>query len=145
MMAVADNFGAIAPSRQFWYNEICLGESPHHPAPVKTEPPVRWVTVEEVKSLAQYELMYILKPDLGEEQTQADIDRFNEAITAQNATITKVDKWGRRKLAYDIDKLTEGFYMLVTFEGSGDISNEITRVLKIHDDVVRSIVVRLDE
>jgi small subunit ribosomal protein S6 len=103
------------------------------------------VTEEEVKILAQYELMYILKPDLGEEQTQADIERFNDALIAQDSTIIKVDKWGRRKLAYEINNLTEGFYMVVTFEGSGDVSNEITRVLKIHDDVVRSIVVRMDE
>ncbi|WP_242939638.1 30S ribosomal protein S6 [Sulfobacillus thermosulfidooxidans] len=100
-----------------------------------------------MKSLAHYELMYILKPDLGEEQTQADIDRFNDVITQQQGTITKVDKWGRRKLAYEINGLTEGFYMVVDFDydGSEDIANEITRVLKIHDDVVRSIIVRLDD
>jgi len=97
--------------------------------------------------LAHYELMYILKPDLGEEQTQADIDHFNELLAQEHAAVTKVDKWGRRKLAYEITRLTEGFYVVVDFdyEGPNDITNEITRVLKIHEDVVRSIVVRIDD
>ncbi len=97
--------------------------------------------------MAHYELMYILKPDLGEEQTQADIDRFNELLAQEHATVTKVDKWGRRKLAYEIQRLTEGFYMVINFDydGSNDIANEITRVLKIHEDVIRSIVVRIDD
>ncbi|MCL4319498.1 MAG: 30S ribosomal protein S6 [Firmicutes bacterium] len=97
--------------------------------------------------MAHYELMYILKPDLGEEQTQADIDRFNELLAQEHATVAKVDKWGRRKLAYEIQRLTEGFYVVINFayDGSKDIANEITRVLKIHEDVTRSIVVRIDD
>ncbi|MCY0880730.1 MAG: 30S ribosomal protein S6 [Firmicutes bacterium] len=94
--------------------------------------------------MAAYELMYILKPDLGEEQLSADIERFNGVISQQNGTVEKVDKWGRRKLAYEINGHNEGFYVLVDFEGSGEISNELTRVLKISDDVIRSIVVRKD-
>jgi small subunit ribosomal protein S6 len=91
--------------------------------------------------------MYILKPDLGEEQTQADIDRFNELLAQEHATVAKVDKWGRRKLAYEIQRLTEGFYVVIDFvyDESKDIANEITRVLKIHEDVTRSIVVRIDD
>lgn len=97
--------------------------------------------------MIHYELMYILKPDLGEEQTQAVIDRFQDVVTHEQATIAKVDKWGRRKLAYEIQRLTEGFYMVINFDydGSNDIANEITRVLKIHEDVIRSIVVRIDD
>ncbi len=97
--------------------------------------------------MAHYELMYILKPDLGEEQTQADIDRFNELLAQEHATVAKVDKWGRRKLAYEIQRLTEGFYVVIDFvyDESKDIANEITRVLKIHEDVTRSIVVRIDD
>lgn len=94
--------------------------------------------------MARYELMYILKPDLGEEQQAADIERFDQAIQQLNGTIEKTEKWGRRKLAYEIAGYTEGFYMVVTFSGEGDIGNEMTRQLKIHDDALRSIVVRID-
>lgn len=95
--------------------------------------------------MAHYELMYILKPDLGEEQVAADIERFNQTIQQENGLVEKTEKWGRRKLAYEINGHSEGFYMVVTFTGEGGIGNELTRVLKIHDDVIRSIVVRIDE
>ncbi len=94
--------------------------------------------------MALYELMYILKPDLGEEQVAADIERFNQTIQQQEGVVEKTEKWGRRKLAYEVGGYNEGFYMVVTFRGTGDIGNEMTRVLKIHDDVMRSIVVRVD-
>lgn len=103
------------------------------------------MTEEEVKRLAQYELMYILRPDLGEEQLTQDIERFNEMITREGGVVEKTDKWGRRKLSYEIDKQTEGFYVVVSFQGEGTISNELNRLLKIHDDVVRSMTVRIDE
>ncbi len=95
--------------------------------------------------MAHYELMYILKPDLGEEQVAADIERYNQTIQQQNGIVEKTEKWGRRKLSYEIDGYGEGFYMVVTFTGEGEIGNELTRVLKIHDDVIRSIVVRIDD
>lgn len=103
------------------------------------------MTVEEVKILAQYELMYILRPDLGEEQLTQDIERFNEVIAREGGEVEKTEKWGRRKLAYEINDLNEGFYVVVSFRGQGTISNELDRVLKIHDDVVRSMTVRMDE
>lgn len=97
-----------------------------------------------MKRLSRYELMYILKPDLGEEQLAGDIERFNDAIVQQEGVVEKTEKWGRRKLAYEVAGFTEGFYSVVTFTGSGNISNEMTRILKIHDDVLRSMIVRLD-
>ncbi len=95
--------------------------------------------------MAHYELMYILKPDLGEEQTAADIDRFNDLVARAQGSVEKTEKWGRRKLAYDIDSHGEGFYVLVIFQGDGTIGNELTRLLKIEDDVLRSMVVRADD
>jgi small subunit ribosomal protein S6 len=95
--------------------------------------------------LAQYELMYILKPDLGDEALQEDIEKFSQMIQTAGGAVEKTDKWGRRKLAYEIQGYTEGFYVVVNFTGSGDIANEITRILRINDDVIRSIVVRLDD
>ncbi|AEW06946.1 SSU ribosomal protein S6P [Sulfobacillus acidophilus DSM 10332] len=95
--------------------------------------------------MAQYELMYILKPDLGDEALQEDIEKFSQMIQTAGGAVEKTDKWGRRKLAYEIQGYTEGFYVVVNFTGSGDIANEITRILRINDDVIRSIVVRLDD
>lgn len=95
--------------------------------------------------MAQYELMYILKPDLGEEKTTEDIERFNEMIVRAAGTVDKTDKWGRRKLSYDIEGHGEGFYVVVSFQGDGTIANEMTRLLRIQDDVLRSLVVRVDE
>lgn len=109
-----------------------------------SEPPDKG-SVGEVRSLAQYELMYILKPDLGEEQTAAGIERFNDMVARASGTVEKTDKWGRRKLAFDIDGHGEGFYVLVTFQGDGTIANELTRQLMIQEDVLRSMIVRLDD
>ncbi|AEJ41966.1 30S ribosomal protein S6 [Sulfobacillus acidophilus TPY] len=89
--------------------------------------------------------MYILKPDLGDEALQEDIEKFSQMIQTAGGAVEKTDKWGRRKLAYEIQGYTEGFYVVVNFTGSGDIANEITRILRINDDVIRSIVVRLDD
>ncbi len=100
--------------------------------------------MEEVIELAQYELMYILKPDLGEEQLTEDFERVAQIVAQSGGTIEKSDKWGRRKLAYEVDGYTEGLYSVVTFQGTGDPGNEITRLLRIHEDVLRSIVVRVD-
>lgn len=95
--------------------------------------------------MAHYELMYILRPDLDEEQMQAQVDAVSQMVSQSGATVDKVDKWGRRRLSYPIAGHEDGFYVLVTFEGSGPVSNEITRLLNISESVIRSIVVRVDE
>lgn len=89
--------------------------------------------------------MYILKPDLGEEQQAEALDKINQLVAQAGGTVDKTDKWGRRKLAYDVAGYSEGFYVVVNFQGSGDIGNEVTRLLRIQDDVIRSMVVRLDQ
>lgn len=101
--------------------------------------------MEEVTDLAQYELMYILKPDLGEEPQQAAIEKVQQVVEGAGGTVEKTDKWGRRKLSYEIDDFSEGFYVLVNFSGDGAIANEITRLLNINEEVIRSMVVRLDD
>ncbi|NMP20934.1 30S ribosomal protein S6 [Sulfobacillus sp. DSM 109850] len=95
--------------------------------------------------MAQYELMYILKPDLGEEAQQSAIEKVEQIVEGAGGTVEKTDKWGRRKLAYAIDDFTEGFYVVVNFSGDGAIANEITRLLNINEEVIRSMVVRLDD
>lgn len=122
----------------------CLGNDPRHPALLQRRASLR-ETVEEVKELAQYELMYILRPDLGEEDQLAATAKVQQTIEASGGTVQKTDKWGRRKLAYEINDYAEGLYVVVNFQGDGTIANEITRLLNINEDVVRSIVVREDE
>lgn len=95
--------------------------------------------------MAQYELMYILKPDLADEAQVAATEKVQNTVEGAGGTVDKTDKWGRRKLAYDINDYGEGFYVVVNFQGTGTIANEITRLLNINDDVVRSIVIRADE
>lgn len=98
-----------------------------------------------MKELAQYELMYILKPDLGEEAQVSATEKVQQVVEGAGGSIDKTDKWGRRKLSYTINDYDEGFYVVVNFKGEGTISNEITRLLNINDDVIRSIVIRGDE
>ena len=92
-----------------------------------------------------YELMFILKTSL-EDEARADlIKRFTELITQNGGTIDKIDEWGQRTLAYPIQKLNDGYYVLVTFASDGELPKEIERNLKIADNVIRYMTVRLDD
>lgn len=92
-----------------------------------------------------YEVMFILRPDLDEEATTAAIDKIAGVITGQGGKVEKVDRWGKRKLAYEIKGYQDGFYSVVEFEGTPSVAEELDRVLKISDEVIRSLIVRRDE
>jgi small subunit ribosomal protein S6 len=94
--------------------------------------------------LAQYELMYIVRPDVDEERLDAVVGRVSKFVEQSGGTEEKVDRWGRRRLAYPIKRYDDGIYVVVTFSGAGTIANELTRLLNIDDDILRSIVVRTD-
>jgi small subunit ribosomal protein S6 len=89
--------------------------------------------------------MYVLKPDLDEETTNALIDRFHGVITAQGGTIENVDKWGKRRLAYEINDNHEGYYVVTKFKGGPALAKELDRVFKISDQIVRHMIIREDE
>ena len=91
--------------------------------------------------MRDYELLYIIKTELSEEQTQAVIDRYVGILEGEGATVEKVDKWGKRKLAYDINYESEGYYVLYNFESKPDFPAELERVLNITDGVLRSMVI----
>ena len=96
--------------------------------------------------MRDYELLYIIKTEVGEEQTQAVIDRYNGILEGEGATVEKVDKWGKRKLAYTIDKkYTDGFYVLVTFKGEANAVDEVDRLMKIDENLLRHMITRVDE
>ncbi|MED9779768.1 MAG: 30S ribosomal protein S6 [Peptococcaceae bacterium] len=96
--------------------------------------------------MRDYELLYIIKTEVGEEQTQAVIDRYNGILEGEGATVEKVDKWGKRKLAYTIDKkYTDGFYVLVNFKGEANAVDEVDRLMKIDENLLRHMITRVDE
>ncbi len=93
---------------------------------------------------ANYEVVMIFKPDLGEEATAALVEKF-KALAEQHGTVTEVDEWGKRHLAYPIDDITEGYYVLMTFTADAAFPAELDRVLRINDSVMRSLIVCKDE
>ncbi|MCC8120615.1 MAG: 30S ribosomal protein S6 [Oscillospiraceae bacterium] len=93
---------------------------------------------------ANYEVVIIFKPDLGEEATAALVERF-KTLTEQHDTVSEVNEWGKRRLAYPIDDLTEGYYVLMSFTAEPGFPAELDRVLRINDNVMRSLIVCKDE
>ncbi len=91
----------------------------------------------------KYESMYILKPDLAEESRKALIEKFSGIVTENGGKIENVDEWGQRKLAYEIDYIKEGYYVLMTFEAPSELPLELERNYNISDSVLRFNVIRL--
>ena len=93
------------------------------------------------KITGNYESMVVFSVKAGEEVVNNLVAKFKDMIEA-NSTNLQVEEWGKRKLAYDINYESEGYYVLYTFEANPDFPAELTRVLNITDGVLRSIVVR---
>jgi len=103
------------------------------------------VRKEQCMADRQYELVYILSPDVTEAQATELHDQVQAIVTRMNGQIEKTETWGRRKLAYEIGPHKEGFYVLEVLQGSGDLVKELDRRLKVIDMVVRHLIVRVDE
>ena len=93
----------------------------------------------------QYELVYILPPETSEQQVGELHEQIAAIVSRMSGQIEKTDNWGRRKLAYEIGKFKEGVYVLEVINGSGDLMKEIDRRLRVIDEVIRHLVVRVDE
>ena len=89
---------------------------------------------------ANYEAIYILDPSLTEEQTAALVAKFKGVVEA-NGTVTEVDEWGKRRLAYPINDLMEGYYVLMTFTAAAAVPAELDRIFRITDGVMRSMII----
>ena len=96
------------------------------------------------KTTEKYELMYIINPNLSEEETAAVVDKF-KAIVEQNGTLEEMEEMGKRKLAYEINYISEGYYVLVKFTSGPDFPAELDRVLGITDGILRSLITRRPE
>lgn len=96
------------------------------------------------KLSGNYEAVYVLNPNLSEEQIEAQVNRFRSVVEA-DGTVTEVDTWGKRRLAYPIQDLNEGYYVLMTFTAAPGIPQELDRIFRISDMVMRSIIVSKDQ
>jgi small subunit ribosomal protein S6 len=88
-----------------------------------------------------YELLYFVSPVLTEDERESTLTRIDTTITSQGGIVDNVDEWGKRKLAFDVDKLTEGDYTLIDFHAQPTSIAEIDRVLRITDAVKRFMIV----
>lgn len=95
--------------------------------------------------LRRYEVMYILKPGLEEEQTAQVIEKINKIITDGGGEVTEFNPWGIRRLAYEIDDHREGYYVVLKCRGEHSVARELDRVLRITDGVMRHIIIREDK
>lgn len=95
--------------------------------------------------MRSYELMFIIKPDLEEEATTAIVDKFSGLIAEQGGNVTNLDKWGKRRLAYEVNGFNDGYYVLVNFQGEPKAVKEVERQLKISDDVIKHMIIKLDD
>ena len=93
------------------------------------------------KVINNYETIFVINPSLDEESTKAVVEKFKTLIE-QNGTVENVDEWGKRKLAYPINYITEGYYVLINFSSEAQFPTELERIYRISDDIIRSIVVR---
>ena len=92
------------------------------------------------KNIANYETVAIFNVNLGEEGIAALTEKF-KALIAENGTVTNVEEWGKRRLAYPIEDETEGYYLFIEFTSAPEFPSELDRVYKITDGVLRSLIV----
>ena len=93
----------------------------------------------------QYELMVIFTPEIDERQVAPTLDKFLKVITADGGSIDNIDIWGRRRLAYEIQKHTEGIYAVVNFTGTSAATQELDRQLGLNEQIMRTKVLRAED
>ena len=93
----------------------------------------------------QYELVYILPPDSTEQQVTELHEQLAQVVARMHGQVEKNENWGRRRLAYEIGHNKEGVYVLDVINGSGELMKELDRRLKVMDQVIRHMIVRVDE
>lgn len=95
--------------------------------------------------MRDYELMTIHRPDLAESDVEAKIGELEAFLSKSDAEVTKRDMWGKRRFAYEIDHLNEGYYAVLTFQAEADAIKEVDRMLSLADEVLRHKIVRLGD
>lgn len=97
-----------------------------------------------VEVINKYETLFVIDASKTEEETVALVDKFKSLIE-KSGTIESVDEWGRRRLAYPINDMAEGYYVLINFSAKADFPSELERVFGITDGILRSMVIKKDE
>jgi len=92
-----------------------------------------------------YELMFIVRPDMTDEDLDKLVSTLGTAVTTSNGTVKSVKKMGKRRLAYTVRKFHEGVYVLLTVEGGGTVMHELERRLRVTEPVIKFLTVRIDE
>jgi len=100
---------------------------------------------KEVRSMNKYELAVVVSAKLEDEERTAVIDKCKALIERFGGTITEVDDWGKKKLAYEIQKMKEAFYYFIRFDAESTAPIEIESRVRIMDNVIRYLIVRRDE
>ena len=88
-----------------------------------------------------YETVFIVSTKLGEDGIKAAVQKFKDLIEA-NGTVDSIDEWGKRRLAYEINKETEGYYTLINFTSAPEFTAELDRIYKITDGILRSLIIK---
>ena len=96
------------------------------------------------KITGKYEVLYIIDPAQGEEGIAALVEKFKAMVEAEG-TLTEINEWGKRRLAYPINDLPEGYYVLMSFTSGPEFPRELDRILGITDGILRSMIVCKDE
>ena len=92
-----------------------------------------------------YEVLFVIDPTLEDEKKDAAVERISEIISSEGGEVSDVDVWGLKKLAYPIQKKTEGYYVVMQFKAAPTLPLELDRRIKISDDYIRHIIVSKDE
>jgi small subunit ribosomal protein S6 len=92
--------------------------------------------------MVKYEGVFILKPNMEEEETKSQVERITSIIEDNNGKVDKVDEWGQRRLAYEIKKNKEGYYTIINFQAETDLVKELDRTSKINENIIRHMIIR---
>jgi small subunit ribosomal protein S6 len=95
--------------------------------------------------MRDYEVMTIHRPDLAEDDVESRISELSELLSNRGAQVNKRDLWGKRRFAYEIDNLSEGFYSVLSFQSDPETVGEVDRMLTLADEVVRHKIVKIGD
>lgn len=102
------------------------------------------VATEEGAQLLDYELVLVISPEVAEEEFEATIDNVSRLITGKGGTVSDIERWGKRRLAYPIRHFVEGSYVLARFKMKPAFGKELGANLQISEEVLRYLLIRLD-
>ena len=102
------------------------------------------VVTEENEQLRDYELVLVISPQVAEEEFEATVDKVSQFITGKGGTISDIERWGKRRLAYPIRRFVEGSYVLTRFKLKPAFGKELGANLHLSEEVLRHLLIRLD-